>query len=106
MTHLNHVEWLQNWYGERCNGEWEHSYGVSIGTLDNPGWSVKIDLKGTPFESTEMAPVKTDSGSEAAPDWMYCRVSDSQFLGVGDSHKLVKLIGVFRSWVEANTENP
>ena len=23
---------------------WEHQYGVKKGTLDNPGWRVKIDL--------------------------------------------------------------
>jgi len=53
----------------------------------------------------EMAPIKTDSGSEAAPDWMHCSVSDSQFVGFGDSHKLLKLVEVFRSLVETNTEN-
>ena len=28
---------LQRWYLERCDDGWEHSYGVRIDTLDNPG---------------------------------------------------------------------
>src|SRR5262249_14404082 len=39
--------WLQAWYATQCNGEWEHGYGLEIETIDNPGWSVKIDLNGT-----------------------------------------------------------
>ena len=38
---------LQRWYVAQCDAEWEHSYGVEIGTLDYPGWSLRIDLKGT-----------------------------------------------------------
>jgi hypothetical protein len=38
---------LQRWYVAQCNGEWEHSYGIEIGTLDNPGWSLRVDLKDT-----------------------------------------------------------
>jgi|GEM_PF-3181522 len=33
---------LTNWYQNQCDGDWEHKYGVSIETLDNPGWIVKI----------------------------------------------------------------
>jgi len=101
---MNYFDWLQNWYVNQCNGEWEHRYGVTMGTLDNPGWSVKIDLIGTSIEAIEMAPIEIDSGSGAAPDWLHCSVSDGQLLGFGDSHKLEKLVGVFRSWVEANIE--
>ena len=36
--------WLQAWYVNQCDGDWEHQYGVTISTLDNPGWEVKIDL--------------------------------------------------------------
>ncbi len=38
---------LQRWYLAQCNDDWEHSYGVTIETLDNPGWSVHIDLADT-----------------------------------------------------------
>jgi hypothetical protein len=41
------LERLQRWYLGECNGDWEHSYGVRIDTLDNPGWIVTIDLHET-----------------------------------------------------------
>jgi hypothetical protein len=31
------LRWLQDWHAGQCDGDWEHSYGVDIGTLDNPG---------------------------------------------------------------------
>ena len=91
MTCMSHFEWLQKWYAEQCNGEWEHHYGVTIETLDNPGWSVKIDLTGTPLEYIEMTPIKSDADSENTSDWMHCRVSENQFLGFGDSQTLSTL---------------
>ena len=33
----NMLEWLMNWYESNCDGDWEHSYGVKIESLDNPG---------------------------------------------------------------------
>jgi hypothetical protein len=40
---------LQMWYLGQCDGSWEHQFGVRIETLDNPGWSVTIDLDGTEY---------------------------------------------------------
>ncbi len=31
-------------YRERCNDEWEHFHGITIETVDNPGWIVIIDF--------------------------------------------------------------
>ncbi|MEV8403368.1 Imm53 family immunity protein [Streptomyces niveus] len=39
------LDWLRNWYAQQCDGEWEHERGVRIATLDNPGWTVSIDLE-------------------------------------------------------------
>lgn len=41
------IERIQDWYKLNCNGDWEHSYGYSIATLDNPGWTIRIDLAET-----------------------------------------------------------
>ncbi|GAA3919320.1 hypothetical protein GCM10023084_81910 [Streptomyces lacrimifluminis] len=45
--------WLQNWYVQQCNGDWEHEWGVKIAMLDNPGWTVSIDLEETGLEERE-----------------------------------------------------
>jgi hypothetical protein len=34
------IERIQKWYLEQCNGDWEHSYGIEITTMDNPGWYI------------------------------------------------------------------
>ena len=47
---MNQLTWLQSWFLEQCDGEWEHSYGVRVDTLDNPGWSLEIDLAGTALQ--------------------------------------------------------
>ncbi|QDU82836.1 hypothetical protein Pla110_45990 [Polystyrenella longa] len=33
---------LQAWYHYRCDGEWEHRYGLTIETCDNPGWQISF----------------------------------------------------------------
>jgi hypothetical protein len=54
---------LQEWYRSRCDGDWEHSYGVKVETLDNPGWLVTVDLEDTPWEQLA-APRSTVQRSE------------------------------------------
>jgi hypothetical protein len=39
--------WFARSYEAQCNGDWEHGFGASIDTLDNPGWLLKVDLAGT-----------------------------------------------------------
>jgi hypothetical protein len=58
------ITWLQNWYAAPCDGDWEHSYGVQIETLDNPGWYVIISLADTPLEGTTFEPVDESYRSE------------------------------------------
>ncbi|MGW1432997.1 Imm53 family immunity protein [Streptomyces sp. NPDC002431] len=45
------MDWLQGWYSAQCDEDWEHEWGVRINTLDNPGWSVRIDLEDTDLEA-------------------------------------------------------
>ena len=47
------IDRIQDWYKIHCNGDWEHSYGYKIETLDNPGWAIKIDLIETALENLE-----------------------------------------------------
>jgi hypothetical protein len=39
--------WLCEWFANQCDGDWEHEFGISLETLDNPGWSLRIDLPRT-----------------------------------------------------------
>jgi hypothetical protein len=50
---------LQEWYVAQCDGNWEHSFGVTIGTLDNSGWQVRLDLQ---EHRPQAAPLIASSG--------------------------------------------
>jgi len=91
--------WLQQWYIDQCNGEWEHQYGIKFDTLDNPGWYVVIDLNYTKLENKFMGKIIRDNGSK---DWIICEVKDKQFVGSGDALKLSEIIKTFQQWVQPN----
>ncbi len=38
---------LEGWYVSQCNGMWEHAHGFTLGTIDNPGWTLTVDLAET-----------------------------------------------------------
>ncbi len=92
------ITWLQDWYGAQCDDDWEHQYGVRIDTLDNPGWTVRIDLAGTVLEDASFPTV--DEAHRSEDDWIYCGVSESRFQGAGGAHNLLEILWVFRSWAE------
>ena len=49
---MSTIKEIEDWYRAQCDDEWEHQFGMKIDPLDNPGWSVEIDLKGTNLEGT------------------------------------------------------
>ena len=93
------LQWLQNWYLSMCDGDWEHYYyNVSIGTLDNPGWYVRINLVDTPLEEKIFEEIN-DVTKES--DWIVCRVKDGNFDGAGDPLKLISILQIFKDWAES-----
>lgn len=94
---------LQVWYQSQCGERWEEYYGVRIETLDNPGWSVDIDLVGTPLEHVPLEATSYGVGREAdqsGDEWMTCRSEAGLFEGRGGPLKLEEILGVFLSWAE------
>ena len=83
---------LQNWYAAECNEDWEHSYGITIETLDNPGWLLFIDLVDTSLESASLAPTKA---SMSDSDWVQVEISEGRFRGTGGVTNLEQLIELF-----------
>jgi hypothetical protein len=47
---LDDLEWLEHWYATQCHGDWAEDRGVMIESLDNPGWMLRVDLRGTELE--------------------------------------------------------
>lgn len=91
------LEWLENWYASNCNEDWEHMYGITIETLDNPGWDVTIDLRETAFENEI---INHFSYENSENDWYGYGVKDAKFYAAGDPSKLSFLLSLFRKFVE------
>jgi len=93
---------LQQWYLNQCNDHWEHSYGIHIDNLDNPGWIVKIDLADTPL-AKPFADVEHGVDGDRHPsdhDWLSCSIKNGQFVGAGGPLKLDEILQVFLTWAE------
>jgi hypothetical protein len=82
---------LQNWNLTNCDGNWEHSYGVSINTLDNPGWTIKIDLSDTCLQDLHYDK-EVDNGTF---DWFFIKVADKVLKASGDPTKLTTILTIF-----------
>ncbi len=89
------LPFLQTWFQRQCNGYWEHAHGVTIETLDQPGWLVTIDLAETPLQDETMEPLHRERSDK---DWIDCEVSNAQFLGQGDVLKLGEILQIFQTW--------
>src|SRR4051794_20996683 len=102
------MEWLYTWFSEHCDGDWEHQYGITIKTIDNPGWSLVIDLAWTNKEGASFQPVyhnvapsEPEQGGSGLGTWYLCKARSDQFIGYCGVNDLDKIVSIFRSWVES-----
>ena len=91
------LKWLQSWYYDLCDGNWEHTHGISIETIDNPGWKVSIDLSKTSYENLSFSPVKMDHSNS---NWYHCLVKHKKFVGYGGPNNLLDIVKAFKEWTE------
>jgi hypothetical protein len=98
MNRLDSVSWLEDWYEAQCDAEWEHHYGVKIDTLDNPGWTVQIDLNGTRYGEIQNQDLVDHRAPES--DWIVCHIKDGKFIGNGGPKQLGRILQIFRKWIE------
>lgn len=84
---------------------WQDFNGISITTLDNPGWYVKIDLDETNLESKVFVEVNIERTER---DWVQCKVifedenedENRRFIGAGGPTNLVEILEIFKNWAE------
>lgn len=91
------LKWLENWYQSQTNGDWEHQYGIKINTLDNPGWSVEIDLTATELEKRKFDNIKVERSPN---DWITCQVESDVFRAYCGPKNLSDVLEIFRKWVQ------
>jgi len=87
--------WLQAWYVARCNNEWEHGYGIAITTIDNPGWSVAIDLNDTDLDRGSYTRRETHRSED---DWCVTWIEEGAFRGACGPTNLAEALHEFRLW--------
>lgn len=96
------LERIQDWYRNNCDGDWEHGFGIKIETVDNPGWSVEIELQDTALEHAQFEK-QYDHGDE---DWLFVGIKDKKFIGAGDPDKLSEILRIFLEEVLPSQVDP
>ena len=95
--------WLQAWYVMQCDGEWEHEFGVKIDTIDNPGWSVTIDIA---YTSLAGQPYERQQVHRSEHDWLVTWQEDNHFHAACGPLNLGEALHTFRRWAEVHTPRP
>lgn len=90
------LAWLEQWYADRCDGAWEHSFGIKIGNIDNPGWHVEIDV-GSELCNAPARELDLRDGLT----WSRVEVKDGKFIGVGGPNSLRDIVLEFAAIWEA-----
>ncbi len=98
MGSVHALSLLEKWYTSRCDGEWEHAYGVTIDTLDNPGWTVSIDLSETPKSGTTL---ERQMIERSETDWIQYSIQKNKFEIACGPLNLTESIELFVRWFES-----
>ena len=91
---------LQRWYLHQCDGDWEHSFGVIVDTLDNPGWRVRVDLVDTALHANEYERVETHRKEN---DWVVSWRDEKLWHAACGPLNLQEALGLFLTWANRNT---
>ena len=94
---MSSLERLQAWYLSHCDDDWEHSYGIKILTLDNPGWMVEIDLNETELEGCEFEKINIERSEN---DWLVLKREEMKVRIACGPKNLEEVLAVFCDWAE------
>ncbi len=97
ITTNDHLTWLLEWYDSQCDGDWEHGNGIRMGTLDNPGWYLRVSIKGTECKKKEFKDMIVERSEN---DWIHCFIEDKVFKGASGPFNLPEIFQIFRAWAE------
>lgn len=104
---------LADWFKSQCDGLWEQDWGITLQTLDNPGWMLEINLDGTELYERPFGPVNQRRSKD---DWIECAIQDHGraggddpgrlFIGAGAPGNLEQIITNFCDWAERPATPP
>jgi hypothetical protein len=92
------LTWLQAWYASMCDGDWEQDKGITLETLDNPGWNLTISLSGTVLDGKPFDRIKVERDEH---DWIHAWVADGEYKAACGPTNLSEALFTFREWVAA-----
>jgi hypothetical protein len=90
------LDQLQAWYLEQCDGEWELDGSIRIDTIENPGWSLTVDLEGTAYAGLTLDRKEDDAGEA---DWIHWWSDGSQFHAYAGPAGLTRAVHEFLLFV-------
>ena len=94
---MNIINWLEKWYESNCNGDWEHTFGIEISTLDNPGWRVQLNVIETIYKDVIFDDViieRTDN------DWVHCKKIEGNIDCAGGPKNLEEMLEIIKKWMD------
>ena len=94
------LERLSDWYLRHCDGDWEHGFGFTIRTLDNPGIAIDINLEDTELHHVPFEEIKQDYDTQDR--WLICRRTDTLFEGRGAATRVEDILQIFLDWADAH----
>jgi Immunity protein 53 len=94
---------IEQWLGRQTEDYLSTEKAIQIETLDNPGWGVRVDLKGTSALSGD---IDTAEFEENADYWFHCSIAQKKFIGYGGVHNLSSILTCFTSWAGLPRETP
>ena len=97
-TEQDPFSWLQIWYHQYCDGDWEHNQVINIYTIDNPGWRLTIDLEGTHCENKFFECLEIEISQD---NWYHCFLRDGNFEGASGPYNLLDILRVFQKWSQS-----
>lgn len=71
---------------------------MSVTTLDNPGWSISVDLEDTELEDVPFAELRKNMDDDL--DWLICTKQSTKFSGDGGPRQLERIISIFLDWAQ------
>ncbi len=72
-------------------------FRFEIGTLDNPGWTIDLDLSGTELDGRSFT---TINESRSEHNWIFCKVEKSKFSACGGPLNLREMLRLLVGWID------
>ena len=91
------IELLNTWYLAQVNGDWEHKYGISLETLDNPGWKLEI----TGADERKHLDIYIDNDDD---DWFFVKANEHSFTGTSSPNQLNNILQLALNWLCSQEE--